>query len=120
MERDSQPASLDDDVRKQRRRMSDDPHYRLQQWADSAILKVMQYVVTAVAIPLIGWSIGIVLDRIKDLEKTVQTGNLINAQYEYRMAQTERVLTELSASNKLLTEKVMSHDFELRTMRKVP
>jgi uncharacterized membrane protein len=93
---------------------------RLQNIADSAVLKVIQYVITAIAVPVIGWATLTVLDRIKGLEETIAKGNVTNATYEYRMLSMEKSIAQLSETNRLLADKVLSHDYEIRALKKAP
>ncbi len=94
--------------------------HRLQNIADSAVLKVIQYVVTVIMVPVMGWAVLTVLDRIKSLEETIQKSNVTAATYEYRMVTLEKSVTQLTETNRLLADKVMNHDFEIRALKRAP
>ena len=98
-----------------KRRMSDE---RLQHIADSAILKILQYAITAIAIPLIGGSISVVLDRMTALEKAIQKNDTTAATYELRLQTLERAQIERDTSIRLLTEKTIVNQYEIQSFKR--
>lgn len=101
------------DGHRYRRRMSD---HRLDQLADSAILKVFQYVVTAIAVPVIGWSLNAVLDRLAKIETALNVSATQFATFELRVAALERVGIERDAAIKMLTEQALRHSYQIQRL----
>lgn len=114
-EPDTHSGALDSHGHLHKRRMSDE---RLQVIADSAILKILQYVVTAIAIPLIGWSINMVLDRMTSLEKAIQKNDTVAATYELRLQTLERAQIERDTSIRLLAEKTIGNAYEIQSLKR--
>lgn len=96
-----------------RRRMSD---HRLDQLADSALLKVFQYVVTAIAVPVIAWSLNAVLDRLSKIENALNITTTQSATFELRVAALERVGIERDAAVKMLTEQALRHSYQIQRL----
>ena len=95
------------------------PHRRsterkLEAIANSALLRVLQFVLTGVAVPLIGWSMGTVLDRLNGIEAQFGAWRVTSATTELRMLQTEKALADVSASERTLRERVLALEFQLR------
>lgn len=107
---DTTPGSLD----RPRRRMTD---HKLDTLANSALLRVLQFLVISIAAPLIGWMGSTILDRLNSIEAALAAGRVSNATMElrildletYRRAADER---ERNAAGRLL---VLEH--EVRTLR---
>lgn len=91
--------------------------HKLQALADSAVLKILQYVVTAIAIPLIGWAMSTVLDKLGRIDDAINRATTINATVELRLRAAEHALSEEASARKTLTEKVLEHDFELKRLK---
>lgn len=66
------------------------PPARVQWIAENAWLKVVQYVVTLVAVPLIAWAGGAVLDRLSAIEKSIHQFSTTTATTELRLQSLER------------------------------
>lgn len=96
-----------------RRRMSD---HRLESLADSAILKVAQYVITGIAVPLILWSINTVLDRLAKIEMALNAAATQSATFELRVNALERVGIERDAAIKMLTEQSLRHSYQIQRL----
>ena len=114
MSNDTKPGSLDSVGKPFHRRMSEE---RLQSIADSALLKVLQYIVTGIAIPLLLVSLNAVLNRLGDLESAINKYNTINATIELRLQTIERSRADQDAVIRVLTERVAEHGYEIRAIK---
>jgi hypothetical protein len=92
------------------RRMSD---HKIQALAESAYLKVLQYAVTAIALPVVGWSLSTVLDRLNRIDEAINRQTTNAATVELRLQQIERGNSDRDVALRLLTEKVVRHDYQL-------
>jgi len=90
---------------------------KLQQIADSALLRVLQYVVTAVAMPLCIYVGGRVIDQLDRIQTSVIKSERDGAMVELRLQALERSNVERDTTMRLLTEKTMRHDYELQERR---
>jgi cell division protein FtsB len=95
------------------RRMSD---HKMQAIADSALLKVMQYAITGVAVPVMLWFGNSTLARLEKIETTTAVAAIQNATFEQRLKQLESSGYERQAAINLLRDQVLRHDFEIRRM----
>lgn len=115
MAEDSQPGSLDPTTKQPyHRRMTEQ---KIQSFADSAMLKIMQFALTALFVPLSFIALNAVLARISALEDAVNKANTANATYELRLQTLERAQVERDTSIRLLTEKSIVNDYEVRNLK---
>ena len=118
MSQDSRPGSFDPLSKEPyKRRMSEQ---KLQNLADSAFLKVMQYIVTAVFVPLSFMALNAVLGRLQAVEDAINKNNLSTATYELRLQTLERAQIERDTTMRLLTEKTMGNEYEIRSLKNQP
>lgn len=96
-----------------RRRMSD---HRLESLADSAVLKIAQYMITGIAVPLLLWSINTVLDRLAKIEAALNAAATQSATFELRVGALERAGIERDAAVKLLTEQSLRHSYQIQRL----
>lgn len=115
---DSKPGSFDP-LSKQpyRRRMSEQ---KLQSLADSALLKVLQYLITAIFVPLSFMALSMVLNRISALEDALNKSASTTATYELRLQTLERAQAERDTTIRLLTEKSIVTEYEVRSLKSLP
>lgn len=113
--REDEPASgrIDPEGKRYRRRMSD---HRLESLADSAVLKVAQYVITGIAVPLLLWSVNTVLDRLAKIESAFNAAATQSATFELRVGALERAGIERDAAVKLLTEQSLRHSYQIQRL----
>lgn len=118
MAEDSKPESFDP-LSKQpyRRRVSEQ---KLQSIADSAILKVLQYILTAVFVPLSFMALNAVLGRLQSVEDAINKNNTAAATYELRLQSLERAQNERDTTLRLLTEKTLGNEYEIRALKATP
>lgn len=90
--------------------------HKLQAVADSAILKVLQYVVTAVAVPGLVWFGNRTLAELDAVKAATQLATLQSATFELRIKQLEAVGIERQAAINVVREQVLKHDFEIRRL----
>jgi len=90
---------------------------RLQEVANSYVLKLLQYAITAIAVPAIGWSMSTLLERVGKIESSIQSNLTSNATYELRMQWVEQTSREKDLKIQSLNEKVIGHEFEIRNLR---
>lgn len=77
---------------------------QLRTLADSALLKVIQYGITTVAVPLAIWGGNTILDRLGKIEEALNKAATISATFELRMQSVERARADYEATNKLQVE----------------
>lgn len=112
----TEPSDLDSlEVRPHRRK----GELRLQEFANSAILKVTQFVITVALVPAVGWGIGGVLDRLSKIEEAVRIGDKTSATIELRISNLERALNSAETTNRLLTEKVIGHEYQINNLKQL-
>jgi hypothetical protein len=99
-----------------RRRMREQ---KFEEIANSAVLKIFQYTITGVAIPLIGWSLSTVLDRLKTIEESINKATLQAATFELRTQTLERASIEQAALNKLTTEQLVRHEYYIKRLEEL-
>lgn len=90
--------------------------HRLESLADSAVLKIAQYIITGIAVPLLLWSINTVLDRLAKIEAALNTAATQSATFELRVNALERVGVERDAAVKLLTEQSLRHSYQIQRL----
>lgn len=90
--------------------------HRLESLADSAVLKVAQYVVTGIAVPLLIWSVNTVLDRLTKIEATLNMASTQSAMFELRVNALERSGIERDATDKMLTEQSLRHSYQIQRL----
>ena len=118
MAEDSKPGSFDPLSKEPyRRRVSEQ---KLQSLADSALLKVLQYIMTAVFVPLSFWALNAVLTRLQSVEDAVNKNNLATATVELRLQALERAQNERDTTLRLLTEKTLGNEYEIRALKTLP
>lgn len=90
--------------------------HRLESLADSAVLKIAQYVVTGIAVPLLLWSVNTVLDRLTKIEAALNVAATQSATFELRVSALERAGLERDAAVKLLTEQSLRHSYQIQRL----
>jgi hypothetical protein len=108
------PSSNFGELEKPRRRMAD---HKLEAVANSALLRVLQYAITGIALPVIGYGMTSILDRLGKFEEAVNKANQINATVELRLTNSERSNFERDTQLKLLTEASIRHEIEIRALK---
>ena len=112
---DTKPGSLDPLTQKPyHRRMTEQ---KIQSFADSAMLKIMQFALTALIVPLSFIALNAVLARISALEDAANKANTASATYELRLQTLERAQVERDTSIRLLTEKAIVNEYEVRNLK---
>ncbi len=89
---------------------------KIDQIADSAVLKVLQYAVTALLIPGMMWFGNRVLSDIDAMKTAVNVSTIQAATFELRVQALEKGGIERQAAIRLLTEQSLKHDYELRRL----
>ncbi len=90
---------------------------QLQRWADSAGLKVMQYVVTAIMVPaFIGYG-GKVLDRLERVETLLMRADKEAALFDARLKAIEALVPQRTAELARINEKLVSHELEIQLLK---
>lgn len=96
-----------------KRRMSD---HRMQQWADSPMLKVGQYLVSYIVLPILAFVGTRSLERLDKIEGTLNDSATKNAMFELRVQALEKSGIERDAAIKILTERSLQHGYELKRL----
>lgn len=107
------PGGLDPHGRQYHRRSTEQ---KLENIANSALLKVIQYAITAVMVPGLFWMASALLDRMGKIEDAIQKNNTVAATNELRMGNLERSQSERDAQIKTLSEKTIILEYELRSI----
>jgi hypothetical protein len=97
----------------------DKPHRRngerrLEALANNALLKVLQFALTGIALPAIGFGVNSVINRMGSLEQQFIQQDKANATRELRLLSNEKEVAELVASNLALRDRVLSLEFQAR------
>lgn len=100
-----------DDGRQHRRR----GEQRLEAIANSALLRVLQFAVTGIALPLIGYGTTAMLGRMDTIEKQLQQQSVVTATTELRMLQAEKAVAETAINERNLRERVLALEYQMRT-----
>lgn len=111
---DTRPSGLDDLGHPHHRRK---PEVRMENFANNPLVRVIQFLVTSLLIPLILWIGNAQLDRMSKIESSVQELTSISKVNELRMSNLERSQSDRDAQIKALTEKSIVLDYELRTLK---
>lgn len=114
---DTSPVALDDHGHKQRRRMSDQ---KIQEWANSALLRLISYVITGVGMPLGFIVLMALLGRLSSIESAINNGNVFRAQVELRLQMSEATLSKVAAMEARLTTQVeenIKQNYEIQLLR---
>jgi hypothetical protein len=90
---------------------------KLQDLANSALLKLLQYLITIIMVPAMIWGVNGVLDRLGKIEEAVRTADKNSAMTEMRLANLERSAQENATTTRLLAEKVVGHDFQINSLK---
>lgn len=104
---DTGPSPLDHPTRRR-------GEVRLEAIANNALLKIVQFVITGVALPAIGFGINSMVTRLDRLEQKFIATDKDNATREMRLMAAEKTLSELSASHQTLRERLLSLEFQSR------
>lgn len=112
---DSGPMPLDS---KHRRAMD----RRIQEWANSNVLKLSQYVITTIAIPFVTWVLWQAGERLSKIEAAITAQTVQNAQNEYRFAALERQAAEilrLDGQQRRLVEQNLEQQYEIQRLKEL-
>ena len=114
---DSDPIPLDAADRK--RRMSD---RKIQEWANSALLKLLQFVFTLILLPLGVWALNNVTTRLASIETSINAQDKAGIAIDARFKAIDRELTRLDALSgevRALNERVAQQNFEIQRLREI-
>ena len=109
---DSEKAALID--KNQHRRHTDQ---RLDLMANSSLLRVLQYLITGIMVPLALLFMNSAMTRLSKIEEAVQSADSNKATVELRLQTMERAQLQLTTTIQLLTEKVIGHTYEIQTLQ---
>jgi chlorite dismutase len=90
---------------------------KLQAVADSAWLKVAQYAITGVALPMVLWFGARALDDLEKIKGAMNTHALHQATTELRLQALEKSAIDRDAAVKALAERVGEQGYEIRRLR---
>lgn len=96
-----------------KRRTSD---IKIQAIADSAVLKVLSYVVTALLIPFGGWFCSSLLDEVKDIKRQLGVYQVDKATVDLRLLALEKYRAEAEQRGRLTSEDVLRLQLEQKAM----
>jgi len=92
---------------------------QLRSLADSALLKVAQYAITSIALPLAIWGGNTILERLIKIEGAINRGTVDTALFDQRVLALERAGTERDVALKLLTERAIDHEYGIRRLEEL-
>jgi len=107
------PRSLDSHGVPYHRRSTEQ---KLQNIANSALLKVLQYAVTAIMVPGLFLMANALLDRMEKIEEAIHKNNTVAATNELRMVNLERAQSDRDAQLRVMSDKMIAFEYELRTL----
>lgn len=87
---------------------------RLQALANSALLKVLQYALTGIALPAIGFGINTMINRMDSLESKFIAQDKADATKELRLLSVEKDVAETTSSTLALRDRVLALEFQTR------
>lgn len=90
---------------------------KLQDLANSASLKLLQYLITIIMVPAMIWGVNGVLERLTKIEEAVRTADRNSATIELRIQNLERTVSVTQTTTQLLSEKVMGHEFQINSIK---
>lgn len=91
---------------------------KIGELADSSLLKLLQYLVTMIALPIITWAITNTAARLGEIEAAMHKINTINATYELRMRNMEQLSMERTAIISQLSNRVLVLEQEMRVIQR--
>jgi hypothetical protein len=104
----SSPAPFDSGTHRRRGEI------RLESIANNALLKVLQFALTGIALPAIGFGINTMINRMDSLEAKFIAQDKSSATADLRLLQVEKLANETAAANQSLRERVLSLEFQAR------
>lgn len=84
--------------------------------ANSDLLKVLQYLVTAILLPLMFFVAKVGFEKLEHIQTMMQNLSTQNATFELRVQALERAGLTEEAARKVLMEQVLRHDYEIRRL----
>ena len=96
-----------------RRRMTEQ---RIRGIADSAVLKIIMYVITGLMFPMILWSINAFTDRLEKIEDAINRNATMNATVELRLQSIERTNIDRDAGLRDLTDRTTSNSYRIQAI----
>jgi hypothetical protein len=90
---------------------------QLQRLADSAALKVLQYVVTVIMVPAFMWYGGKVLDRLDRLESLMAQANTDRATFELRLRALEAQGPTRDTQLAKFADSLMRHELDIQRLK---
>jgi hypothetical protein len=92
---------------------------QLQQIADSALLRVGQYLVTGLMVPGFFWFGGKLIDRLEAIERAQYAVATQSATFELRVQALERGGLAREEAIRVLREQNSKHEYELRRLQEI-
>lgn len=89
---------------------------QLQQLADSALLRVLQYVVSGVMLPLALWFGNRVLNEMDDIQSAQNRQAITSAELVLKVQALEREGIDRATAFNIIREQVLKHDYALRRL----
>lgn len=91
-------------------------HERLQAWANSALLRVVQYGVTGIAVPGVIWFANATIARLDKIDASIQVQIRQADAFEYRIKSLETGAVERRAAIDTLQRQAQDHDYSIRRL----
>lgn len=108
---DSGHGLFDDKASKPHRRSGEQ---RLEALANNALLKVLQFALTGVALPAIVFGINTMINRMDSLEAKFIAQDKADATKELRLIQAEKQVADVSSSTLALRDRVLVLELQSR------
>ena len=87
---------------------------RLEALANNALLKVLQFALTGIALPAIGFGINTMINRMDSLESKFIAQDKADATKELRLLSVEKDVAETTSSTLALRDRVLALEFQTR------
>jgi hypothetical protein len=91
---------------------------RLEILTNSPLAKVLIWMVNAIFLPIVAWSLITVLSELRTLNDAIAKNNTVVALYDLRISTLERVKTERDIVVKALGEKQIEHDVRITNLER--
>lgn len=99
--------------------MTEQQDRKLQSLADSATLRVLQYLVTVVMVPAMLWSVSNVMARLDRIETAINAGNTLDATVELRLANVEDQQTSANQQRDALKVTTIDHEYRVKRLEEI-
>jgi len=84
--------------------------------ANSPLLRILTYMVTGLAMPVIAWSLTGLMTEMKYLHEAISRQDTTAQLHELRITTLEHVYVNKDAEAKAMSDKLIEHDIRLKNL----